>query len=88
MLFSSVDILRQRTHDIEVKKYCISLLEKLGSFQYTRKVLEALDVEARAEVGLKSLSLYPLKSCLSMVVSSSVLGGSFRRKSPYGSTSQ
>ncbi|BFF98103.1 geranylgeranyl pyrophosphate synthase [Drosophila madeirensis] len=43
-------ILRQRTHDIEVKKYCISLLEKLGSFQYTRKVLETLDAEARAEV--------------------------------------
>ncbi|KAH8378934.1 hypothetical protein KR009_002143 [Drosophila setifemur] len=43
-------ILRQRTHDIEVKKYCISLLEKLGSFQYTRKVLETLDSEARAEV--------------------------------------
>ncbi|XP_017036108.1 terpene synthase isoform X2 [Drosophila kikkawai] len=43
-------ILRQRTHDIEVKKYCITLLEKLGSFQYTRKVLESLDAEARAEV--------------------------------------
>ncbi|XP_023173219.1 geranylgeranyl pyrophosphate synthase isoform X2 [Drosophila hydei] len=43
-------ILRQRTHDIEVKKYCISLLEKLGSFQYTRKVLETLDAEARAEL--------------------------------------
>ncbi|KAH8397476.1 hypothetical protein KR222_006755 [Zaprionus bogoriensis] len=43
-------ILRQRTHDIEVKKYCIGLLEKLGSFQYTRKVLETLDLEARAEV--------------------------------------
>ncbi|KRG05867.1 geranylgeranyl pyrophosphate synthase isoform X2 [Drosophila mojavensis] len=43
-------ILRQRTHDIEVKKYCISLLEKLGSFQYTRKVLESLDAEARAEL--------------------------------------
>ncbi|KAH8239089.1 hypothetical protein KR032_000509 [Drosophila birchii] len=46
----STDILRQRTHDIEVKKYCITLLEKLGSFQYTRKVLETLDAEARAEV--------------------------------------
>ncbi|KMY98069.1 geranylgeranyl pyrophosphate synthase [Drosophila sechellia] len=43
-------ILRQRTHDIEVKKYCITLLEKLGSFQYTRKVLETLDAEARSEV--------------------------------------
>lgn len=46
----STDILRQRTHDIEVKKYCITLLEKLGSFQYTRKVLDQLDAEARAEV--------------------------------------
>lgn len=53
-LFFYPDILRQRTHDIEVKKYCISLLEKLGSFQYTRKVLETLDVEARAEVLTKS----------------------------------
>ncbi|XP_036220456.1 terpene synthase isoform X1 [Bactrocera oleae] len=43
-------ILRQRTQDIEVKKYCIGLLEKLGSFQYTREVLESLDKEARAEV--------------------------------------
>ncbi|XP_011210972.2 terpene synthase isoform X2 [Bactrocera dorsalis] len=43
-------ILRQRTQDIEVKKYCIGLLEKLGSFQYTREVLESLDTEARAEV--------------------------------------
>ncbi|XP_037815588.1 geranylgeranyl pyrophosphate synthase isoform X2 [Lucilia sericata] len=43
-------ILRQRPRDVEVKKYCISLLEKLGSFQYTREVLESLDKEARAEV--------------------------------------
>ncbi|TMW46775.1 hypothetical protein DOY81_008144 [Sarcophaga bullata] len=43
-------ILRQRTQDIEVKKYCIRLLEKLGSFKYTREVLEKLDNEARAEV--------------------------------------
>ncbi|XP_073839387.1 geranylgeranyl pyrophosphate synthase quemao isoform X1 [Musca autumnalis] len=43
-------ILRQRTHDVEVKKYCITLLEKLGSFRYTRNVLESLDEEARAEV--------------------------------------
>lgn len=43
-------ILRQRTRDIEVKKYCINLLEKLGSFKYTRDILESLDKEARAEV--------------------------------------
>ena len=45
-----LDILRQRTRDVEVKKYCVSLLEKLGSFKYTRETLEALDKEARNEV--------------------------------------
>lgn len=44
------DILRQRTRDIEVKKYCIRLLEKLGSFSYTRDILQSLDLQAREEV--------------------------------------
>lgn len=44
------DILRQRTRDIEVKKYCINLLEKLGSFKYTRDILLSLDKQAREEV--------------------------------------
>lgn len=48
ILFS--DILRQRTRNVQVKQYCINLLEKLGSFQYTRNVLASLDQEARAEV--------------------------------------
>ncbi|XP_026322482.1 geranylgeranyl pyrophosphate synthase [Hyposmocoma kahamanoa] len=43
-------ILRQRTRDVEVKRYCISLLERLGSFRYTRETLHRLDCEARAEV--------------------------------------
>lgn len=42
-------ILRQRTRDVEVKRYCISLLEKLGSFKYTRETLEELDQVARQE---------------------------------------
>lgn len=33
-----------------MKKYCIHLLEKLGSFKYTRDILKKLDEEARAEV--------------------------------------
>lgn len=45
-----MSILRQRTKDVEVKRYCISLLEKFGSFAYTRTVLEELDKKARAEV--------------------------------------
>jgi geranylgeranyl diphosphate synthase type 3 len=35
---------------VEVKKYCITLLEKFGSFSHTRHTLEELDAEARVEV--------------------------------------
>ncbi|CAH0702732.1 unnamed protein product [Spodoptera exigua] len=43
-------ILRQRTRDLEVKRYCITILERLGSFAYTRETLHGLDEEARREV--------------------------------------
>ena len=43
-------ILRQRTRDVELKKYCVTLLEKFGSLSYTRRTLEELDAELRAEV--------------------------------------
>ncbi|KAJ3664466.1 hypothetical protein Zmor_000029 [Zophobas morio] len=43
-------ILRQRTKDIEVKKYCVVLLEKYGSFDYTKKVLAELKRQAQDEV--------------------------------------
>jgi len=33
-----------------LKKYCVTLLEKFGSLSYTRRTLEELDGEARAEV--------------------------------------
>jgi hypothetical protein len=29
-------ILRQRTQEVEVKKFCIRLIEEAGSFQYTK----------------------------------------------------
>ncbi|XP_039313189.1 geranylgeranyl pyrophosphate synthase isoform X1 [Solenopsis invicta] len=45
-----IHILRQRTKDIEVKRHCVKLLEKFGSFKYTRNVLEELDSTARAEI--------------------------------------
>ncbi|XP_076686117.1 geranylgeranyl pyrophosphate synthase quemao isoform X2 [Andrena cerasifolii] len=45
-----MNILRQRTKDIEVKRYCVNLLEKFGSFAYTRTVLQELDKKARDEV--------------------------------------
>jgi len=45
-----IHILRQRTKDNEVKKYCVQLLEKFGSFEYTRKKLKQLHDEAISEV--------------------------------------
>jgi len=47
---TQTDILRQRTRDVELKKYCVTLLEKFGSLSYTRHTLEELDAEARGEV--------------------------------------
>ncbi|CAL7939531.1 unnamed protein product [Xylocopa violacea] len=44
------NILKQRTKDIEVKRYCLNLLKKFGSDEYTRTVLEELDKEMRDEV--------------------------------------
>jgi len=45
-----INILRQRTKDINVKRYCVSLLDKFGSFQYTRETLLRLDLDARKEI--------------------------------------
>lgn len=44
------DILRQRTKEPEVKKYCVSLLEKFGSFEYTKQVLKQLEKNAQDEI--------------------------------------
>lgn len=45
-----MNILRQRTKDIEVKKYCVHLLDEAGSFEYTLSVLKKLKYEIEAEV--------------------------------------
>ncbi|XP_025269369.1 geranylgeranyl pyrophosphate synthase-like [Camponotus floridanus] len=45
-----MNILKQRTKDIEMKRHCIKLLEKFGSLKYTRSVLEELDLKIRAEI--------------------------------------
>ncbi|XP_074643488.1 geranylgeranyl pyrophosphate synthase-like [Tubulanus polymorphus] len=38
-----MNILRQRTNDKDVKKYCVTLLEKLGVFEYTKTILIELE---------------------------------------------
>jgi len=44
------NILRQRTSDLELKKFAIECIEKSGSFAYTRKYLRDLETELLAEI--------------------------------------
>jgi geranylgeranyl diphosphate synthase type 3 len=43
-------ILQQRTENVELKKYCVMLLEEFGSLRYTRQTLEELNAELKTEV--------------------------------------
>lgn len=45
-----MNIIRQRTTDIEIKKYAVDLMERNGSFEYSRQVLTELDSQAREEI--------------------------------------
>lgn len=44
------NILRQRTEDLDLKKFAIQCVEKSGSFEYTRQVLLKLEAELLAEI--------------------------------------
>lgn len=46
------DMLRKRSTKFEDKKYCVELLKKNGSLQYTADVLELIEREVRSEVGV------------------------------------
>ncbi|ELU17014.1 hypothetical protein CAPTEDRAFT_118458 [Capitella teleta] len=45
-----MNILRQRTSDIEVKKYCVQHMQHLGSFEYTRTVLVQLEEKLLSQI--------------------------------------
>lgn len=40
------NILRQRTENTDIKRYCVDYLEKVGSFAYTRQTLRDLEAES------------------------------------------
>ncbi|XP_034964306.1 geranylgeranyl pyrophosphate synthase [Zootoca vivipara] len=44
------NILRQRTENVDIKKYCVHYLEDVGSFEYTRKTLKELEAEAYKQI--------------------------------------
>lgn len=45
-------ILKSRTRDKDLKGQCISLMEKIGSFAYTKKVLGKLYAQIQEEIKL------------------------------------
>ena len=45
------DILRQRTENMDIKRYCVDYLEKVGSFAYTRQTLRDLEEEVYRLIG-------------------------------------
>ncbi|XP_042870342.1 geranylgeranyl pyrophosphate synthase-like [Penaeus japonicus] len=40
----------KRPKDLEVKRYCVSLLEKFGSLEHTKETMKKLEAEAREEI--------------------------------------
>ena len=50
MVYLSLDILRQRTEDVSLKKHAIRVLEASNSFDYTRSKIIELEKEAREEI--------------------------------------
>ncbi|XP_068597417.1 geranylgeranyl pyrophosphate synthase [Brachionichthys hirsutus] len=45
------NILRQRTENVDIKRYCVDYLEKVGSFAYTRQTLRDLEAESCRLIG-------------------------------------
>ncbi|KAK7077987.1 Geranylgeranyl pyrophosphate synthase [Halocaridina rubra] len=45
-----INIIRQRPKDLEVKRYCVSLLEKFGSLEHTKETMWKLQNDARREI--------------------------------------
>ncbi|XP_031157313.1 geranylgeranyl pyrophosphate synthase isoform X2 [Sander lucioperca] len=45
------NILRQRTENMDIKRYCVDYLEKVGSFAYTRQTLRDLEAEVYRLIG-------------------------------------
>ena len=46
-----IHILKQRTEDVELKRYCVRLLHEFGSIDYTRKVCQDLAKQIYDEIG-------------------------------------
>jgi geranylgeranyl diphosphate synthase type 3 len=50
--FNSLDILKQRTSDVDLKKHAIQLMKETGSFEYARNVLDTLKNDILKEIAV------------------------------------
>ena len=46
-----LNVLRQKTTDLEVKRYAVEYMDSMGSFEYTKRVIAELEKKAVREVG-------------------------------------
>lgn len=80
------NILRQRTENMDIKRYCVDYLEKVGSFAYTRNTLRDLEAESYRLIkefgGNPQLeSLVKLLSQMHREAEASASGGSSEKQS-------
>jgi len=65
-----LDILKQRTEDVEIKKYAVSYMKGMGSFEYTERVLK--DIEKDIKTEMQQLGGNPL---LEAIANELLIGG-------------
>ncbi|CAF1405463.1 unnamed protein product [Adineta steineri] len=53
-----IHILKQRTEDIELKRYCVKLLHEFGSIEYTRQICEDLAKQTYNEIDVLGGNIY------------------------------
>lgn len=44
------EILKQKTEEVELKKYALGIMEKTGSFEYTKKIMEEYTTRVLEEI--------------------------------------
>lgn len=46
----ATDIVKQRTKDVDIKRFAVDLMKEFGSFSYTKEKLGRMETEIRNEV--------------------------------------
>jgi hypothetical protein len=91
LCFSFSDILKQRTEDVEIKRYAVSYMKGMGSFTYTVGVLNSIETQLRTEIAklggnpVLEAILYELTSTVNVEPQSDSAATSSTPSSSFGS---